>query len=78
MLLKKNKTKQLLFAWFVLTNTFFCITVSINVNNLFMLNSAIPWIIEISLAAITNYLLAKSLIINWILLPSRRVTSVRC
>lgn len=61
-----------------LTNTFLCITVSINLNNLFMLNSAIPWITGVSLAAITNYLFAKSLIINWILLPSRRVTSVGC
>ncbi|HGH4641131.1 TPA: hypothetical protein ACJIWV_002926 [Enterobacter asburiae] len=56
-----NQMKQILFAWFVLTNTFACITASINVNNSLMLDSAVPWIVGISLAAITNYLLAKKL-----------------
>lgn len=56
--------KQILFAWFVLTNTFACITFSINVNNSLMLDSAFPWIVGISLAAITNYLLAKKLKIS--------------
>ncbi|VDZ82827.1 Uncharacterised protein [Kluyvera intermedia] len=53
--------RQVLFAWFVLTNTFACITASINLNNSLMLDSVVPWIVGVSLAAISNYLLAKKL-----------------
>ncbi|MCI1899599.1 MAG: hypothetical protein LKI85_14675 [Enterobacter sp.] len=53
--------KKMLFAWFVLTNSFACITFSINVNKSLMFDSAIPWVIGVSLASITNYLLVKKL-----------------
>ncbi|EMA2443907.1 TPA: hypothetical protein RRY60_003769 [Klebsiella pneumoniae] len=53
--------KQILFTWFAFTNTYACITASINVNNSLMLNSAVPWIVGVSLGVITNYLLAKKL-----------------
>ncbi|ASV20884.1 hypothetical protein [Klebsiella quasivariicola] len=53
--------KQILFTWFAFTNTYACITASINVNNSLMLNSAVPWIAGVSLGVITNYLLAKKL-----------------
>lgn len=52
--------KQIVFAWFILTNTFACITLSINVNNMLMINSAIQWILGVLLASITNYLLVKT------------------
>ena len=53
--------KQILFTWFAFTNTYAFITASINVNNSLMLNSAVPWIVGVSLGVITNYLLAKKL-----------------
>ncbi len=53
--------KQILFAWFVLTNTFACITVSINLSSSLKLDSAVPWVVGVSLATLTNYLLAKKL-----------------
>lgn len=53
--------KQILFTWFVLTNTYACITASINVNNSLMLDSSVPWIVGVSIAVISNFLLAKKL-----------------
>lgn len=59
--------KQILFAWFVLTNTFACITASIRVSTSLMYDSSFPWIMGVAIATVTNYLLAKKLRKNGIL-----------